>query len=68
MEIIDFFPRASPEGNHAPVASRSWSCIEWFSDPERQFARTIILIDSPTRRNAIPCRVAGDAALHAEQR
>ena len=68
MEIIDFFPGASPEGNHAAVASRGGSFIEWFSDPEPEFARAIILIGSPARRNTIPFRVACDAALHAQRR
>jgi hypothetical protein len=63
MEIIDLIPRASPECDHGTVACRGHLLIEWRANPEREFASAAVLVGAPASRDAIPIRIAGDAAL-----
>src|ERR1700677_5170928 len=68
MEVVDSFPRARTECDHASVANRSRLLIKWFADPESEFTGSAGLVYSPASRNAIPVGITGDAALHTERR
>jgi len=68
VKIVDLFPGPRPERGHAAVARSGRLLVERRANPECQLARAAVLIDAPSGREAIPFRVARDAALHANAR
>src|SRR5512145_1777059 len=61
VEIVDLFPGARAERNHAAVADRRRLLIERLADPERELAQAIVLVHAPPRRDAVPGRIVRDA-------
>jgi hypothetical protein len=62
MEIVNRLPGAPAERNHAAVACGGRLLIKWLSNPKGELASAVILVDSPSGGDAIPIRIAGDAA------
>jgi hypothetical protein len=62
MEIVNRLPGAPAERNHAAIACGGRLLIEWLPNPKGKLASTVIFVDSPSGGDAIPIRIAGDAA------
>jgi hypothetical protein len=62
MEIVYLPPRLRAKRDHRAIAYRGRSLVERLAHPECEFLDAIIPVDSPPGRDAIPFRIAGDAA------
>src|ERR1700678_756919 len=59
---------ARAERDHAAIARCGRLVIKWLPNPKGEFADAVVLVDSPSGRDAIPIGVARDATFHAERR